>query len=339
MNAIQKTFYIRNLMSMLLKHIYFFSLWILLFPPIWHYYKLMNYKLGIDKYISLFHQSSFNYEPYFLFIKALVITNIVITVFQVCFYIITCIVFVIKNTSPSKHAYRNTNEYATLSARITLISILKKFRLSTQILWVILSSLSLIPMIIVLYHEFNITLSFISCFISICILVIMEMFFPFVLFILINKFLSHEISNQLHKHAYTLSPSAQSFNKLIGIDFDQLNGYDFEEYCAILLAKHGFEHVSVTKRSNDYGVDIIAFFNGCKVAIQCKRYQHTVGNSAIQEVVAGMNYYRCQQAIVITNNYFTKSATHLAKANNVILWDRETLQAKMYEATLVPDEQ
>ena len=56
-----------------------------------------------------------------------------------------------------------------------------------------------------------------------------------------------------------------------------------------------------------------------------------VGNSAVQEAVAGKRYYNCDKIIVITNNYFTTSAITLAKVNNVILWDREILKDKINE--------
>lgn len=38
------------------------------------------------------------------------------------------------------------------------------------------------------------------------------------------------------------------------------------------------------------------------------------------------------KGIVVTNNYFTASATELAKSNNVILWDRDMLKRKMEES-------
>lgn len=59
---------------------------------------------------------------------------------------------------------------------------------------------------------------------------------------------------------------------------------------------------------------------------QAKCYPNSVvGNSAIQEVVAGMKYYNAESAYVITNSTFTSSAINLAKVNNVILWDRNKL--------------
>ena len=111
------------------------------------------------------------------------------------------------------------------------------------------------------------------------------------------------------------------------IDIDNMDGVQFENYCADLLKRVGYYNVKVTSASNDYGVDVLAKKNGIKYAVQCKRYSHKVDNSAVQEIVAGKQYYNCDRAIVITNNYYTDNAINLANANNVELWDRDFLKS------------
>ena len=49
-------------------------------------------------------------------------------------------------------------------------------------------------------------------------------------------------------------------------------------------------------------------------AVQCKLYQGKVGNSAVQEAVAGKSYYDCDEAMVITNSVFYPGAIALAKS-------------------------
>ena len=39
------------------------------------------------------------------------------------------------------------------------------------------------------------------------------------------------------------------------------------------------------------------------------------------EIYAGAKFYDADKCIVVTNNYFTKSAKEIADKNNVILWD------------------
>lgn len=108
-------------------------------------------------------------------------------------------------------------------------------------------------------------------------------------------------------------------------DIDRMDGIEFEQYSASLLEKLGYNNVKVTQSSNDYGIDITCLKNGKKYAIQCKRYANKLGNSPVQEATAGKRYYNCDIGVVLTNNYFTENAINLAKANNILLWDRTEL--------------
>ena len=116
-------------------------------------------------------------------------------------------------------------------------------------------------------------------------------------------------------------------------DIDKMDGHDFEEYCAALLRKNDFYYVEVTQGSGDQGIDIIAHKGGKKYGIQCKRYASKIGNKAVQEVHAGKAIYHCDVGVVLTNSFFTKSAIDLAKATNVVLWDRRKLLELIQKAT------
>lgn len=87
----------------------------------------------------------------------------------------------------------------------------------------------------------------------------------------------------------------------------------------------------VKEQSGDQGHDVIATKVDHKIGIQSKCYSGSVGNSAVQEAVAGMSFYKVDKSIVITNNYFTTSVIELAKSNRVILWDRTILKEKLSE--------
>lgn len=100
-----------------------------------------------------------------------------------------------------------------------------------------------------------------------------------------------------------------------------MNGHEYEYQVAKYLRGHGYTGVTVTKGSGDFGVDVIAHKGGHKYAVQCKYYSNSVGLSAVQEAVAGMAYYKCDRAMVVTNSSFTKAAYDLARANNVLLLD------------------
>ncbi|WP_457945406.1 restriction endonuclease [Caproiciproducens sp. LBM24188] len=113
-------------------------------------------------------------------------------------------------------------------------------------------------------------------------------------------------------------------------DVDMMNGNEFEHFICELYLKMGYS-AEVTKQSSDQGIDVIAQKSDKRIGIQAKCYSGTVGNSAVQEAVAGKRFYDCDKVIVVTNNYFTPSAIDLAQANDVILWDRNILKEKITE--------
>ena len=113
-------------------------------------------------------------------------------------------------------------------------------------------------------------------------------------------------------------------------DIDLMTGTEFEEFIALLFKKMGYSS-QVTKQSGDQGIDVIAIKNNTRIGIQAKCYSNAVGNAAIQEAVAGKNFYNCDKTVVVTNNYFTTAAIDLAQANNVILWNRDLLKEKIKE--------
>ncbi|WP_408069788.1 restriction endonuclease [Butyrivibrio sp. JL13D10] len=106
------------------------------------------------------------------------------------------------------------------------------------------------------------------------------------------------------------------------LPMDELEGHDFEYYCADLLKEHGFSEVEVTRGSGDFGADILAEKDGISYAIQCKCYDKPIGVKAVQEIYAGKDYYDCMVGAVMTNQYFTAPAVELAKKLKIMLWDR-----------------
>ncbi len=112
---------------------------------------------------------------------------------------------------------------------------------------------------------------------------------------------------------------------------DEMEGHEFEHFCADLLEKHGFIDVEVTKGSGDYGIDILAEKDGVTYAIQCKCYSDPVGVKAVQEAYAGRDYYDRMVGAVLTNQYFTTPAVEAAKRLKILLWDRGYLESMMEE--------
>lgn len=108
-------------------------------------------------------------------------------------------------------------------------------------------------------------------------------------------------------------------------EIDNMDGHEFEYWCAEVLRRNGYSNVTVTRGSGDQGVDVLAERGGTKYAVQCKRYSSDLSNTPIQEVYAGKDFYGCQIGAVMTNSHFTKGARELAEKTGVLLWDRETL--------------
>jgi HJR/Mrr/RecB family endonuclease len=107
-------------------------------------------------------------------------------------------------------------------------------------------------------------------------------------------------------------------------NIDSMTGIDFERYLQKLLTTQGYS-VHMTQASGDLGVDLVASRSGDKIAIQVKRYNTKISRRAISDAVAGMQLYRCNKAMVITNNYFTPGAVTLARSTGCILVDRDML--------------
>ena len=127
-------------------------------------------------------------------------------------------------------------------------------------------------------------------------------------------------------NAYFYSKIKQEMEKdVISQEVRELKtGDDFEEFIKAILQHKGL-NVRKTPRTGDQGVDLIVKTDTSKIAIQCKFYSKPVGNKAVQEVAAGKVFYKCDQAIVVSNQPYTISAKKLAQNLNVLLLNEKTL--------------
>ena len=99
-----------------------------------------------------------------------------------------------------------------------------------------------------------------------------------------------------------------------------LSGAAFERDCAATLKTVGWTCLLVGE-SGDQGVDIVARLGSHVVAIQCKDWSRPIGNSAVQEVHAGMTIYDCGAGVVVSRSGFTAAAVRLAESTGVLLFD------------------
>ena len=98
-----------------------------------------------------------------------------------------------------------------------------------------------------------------------------------------------------------------------------MDGPGYERYVAEHLREQGFRNIVHTGATGDFGVDLVAKKHGSHYAVQCKYYARPVSGAAVQEAVAGMAYYRCDRAMVVTNSRLTRGALELAEANDVLV--------------------
>lgn len=129
----------------------------------------------------------------------------------------------------------------------------------------------------------------------------------------ILPFYEHEVSIKLQEILESIDTA---------IDFDAIDPLDFEKYLSKILKKAGAK-TKTTKKSGDFGVDILAEKGNVSIAVQVKRYNQKVGVSAVQEAYSGAKYYKSHKAAVVSNNGFTASAARLANELGVALVDVE----------------
>lgn len=110
-------------------------------------------------------------------------------------------------------------------------------------------------------------------------------------------------------------------------EVDTMDPFQFEHYVASLLRFQGFRNIQVTKKSGDWGADIIAERESQKYTIQVKRWRKDVTDRAVKEAVFAKTHYACSAAMVITNSYFTAEAKHWGKHYDCTLVDRDTLMS------------
>ena len=91
----------------------------------------------------------------------------------------------------------------------------------------------------------------------------------------------------------------------------QIDPATFEELIGELLEKIGFEHVEVTRRSGDGGIDVrgvltVGGMTRVKTAIQVKRWANKVPDRIVRELRGSIG--PAEQGLIITTSGFTKSA-------------------------------
>lgn len=115
--------------------------------------------------------------------------------------------------------------------------------------------------------------------------------------------------------------------KITLADIDQMTGHEFEEYLYVLLMALGYEQTFLTKKSRDFGADLLFYDqDDIKTVVQAKRLSEKLGLTAVQEVYTAKAYYEAENAMIITStNLISDPCWKLASAAKVRIIDRDEL--------------
>lgn len=104
-------------------------------------------------------------------------------------------------------------------------------------------------------------------------------------------------------------------------DVDEMSGIQFEDYVGTLMENMGYD-VKMVRGGSDFGADLIATKDGTRITVQVKRYSRPVPRAAVSDAVGARQHFKCQKAMVVTNNVFAPSSQTFAESTNCILIDR-----------------
>ena len=124
---------------------------------------------------------------------------------------------------------------------------------------------------------------------------------------------------------------------------DKLTPHEFEDYIADLLPLMGYDRIERTPYVNDGGKDIICYFQGKKVYVECKHYgdKNTVGRPLMQKLYAAMTEDHVTRGMFVTTSSFTTSAFKYGMTYNIETIDGnelKTLIGKYHRQTDVSDQ-
>jgi len=111
--------------------------------------------------------------------------------------------------------------------------------------------------------------------------------------------------------AFQIEQHNQQVRKKLHQQIGKMEWAEFEELIGMLLAKLGFEDVSVTSRSSDGGIDVRGTMVtgdviGTRMAVQVKRWKKNVQAPTVQQVRGSLGSH--EQGLIITTSDFSKGA-------------------------------
>jgi Holliday junction resolvase-like predicted endonuclease len=121
-----------------------------------------------------------------------------------------------------------------------------------------------------------------------------------------------------------MAESKGKVHSMISTSYTTVSPFEFEWIVADLFTKMGYSTRS-TKKTCDYGIDVVAQNGTDTIAIQVKKYMrgNNVGNRDVQMLLGAMQLstVKANKAIIITTSDFTIQAKEQAQETPVELWN------------------
>ncbi|HLO01579.1 MAG TPA: restriction endonuclease [Symbiobacteriaceae bacterium] len=112
-------------------------------------------------------------------------------------------------------------------------------------------------------------------------------------------------------------------------DLGALSDAQFEAWVEGLFNKLGYRLEQARGRES-LGVDwILTDPHGYRTALQTRRWRQTVGPEAVEQIVGGAVFHRCDERLVISTAPFTSEAKRLGRQTETRLWGIRELAAAM----------
>lgn len=107
--------------------------------------------------------------------------------------------------------------------------------------------------------------------------------------------------------------------------YESLSPKAFERYVANLFRQKGYA-VTLRGRSGDHGVDLLVRNGaGRRAVVQCKRYQNTVGEETVRELMGTMLHERAAHGFLVTTADISDAARAWAEDKPITLIDGRSL--------------
>ncbi|MFC0562078.1 restriction endonuclease [Halalkalibacter alkalisediminis] len=112
------------------------------------------------------------------------------------------------------------------------------------------------------------------------------------------------------------------------LNIDEIPDKDFQKLLVPIFQRQGY---SVNKMKENYRskADLVLRKKGVKAIVFAKRQTSNIGSNLIKDALASKPTYQASKVIVVTNRHFTKAAKQVARANKVVLIDRDSLDAML----------